>query len=82
MYFLLDIFCNNTELQNCVYFFYYEICVCSEVQEDDDETVAMIKELLDTRIRYVGDTVFLFMWRGEGGGIFIVLCIFYHTKKT
>jgi hypothetical protein len=28
-------------------------CVCSvEIFEDDDETVAMIKELLDTRIRY------------------------------
>lgn len=29
------------------------MCVCVEITEEDDETVAMIKELLDTRIRCV-----------------------------
>ena len=41
--------------------------MCSEVQEDDDETVGMIKELLDTRIRYVEDSCF-FCFHLEGGG--------------
>ena len=28
--------------------------LCVEITDDDDETVAMIKELLDTRIRFRG----------------------------
>ena len=33
----------------------------TELEEDDDETVAMIKELLDTRIRCEG-----VLWQSEG----------------
>ena len=61
----------------------YIYCVCSEVQEDDDETVGMIKELLDTRIRYVEDSFFLFPFGGgREGGTSSLLCIFYHTSKN
>ena len=30
---------------------FYCLCFYTEITEEDDETVAMIKELLDTRIR-------------------------------
>ena len=42
----------------------YCLCIYAEITEEDDETVAMIKELLDTRIRPTvqedgGDIVFM-----------------------
>ena len=45
----------------------------TEIHEDDDETVAMIKELLDTRIRPTvqedgGDIVFMVSPPGAAGG--------------
>lgn len=33
-------------------FFYSSLFLFSEPSDDDDEVVSMIKELLDTRIRY------------------------------
>lgn len=48
------------------YAYFYVILLLPEVLEDDDETVAMIKELLDTRIR---PTV-----QEDGGDIVFMVC--------